>query len=85
MAHFAEIDNNNIVQRVIVIANNDCGGEEFPESEPIGQEYIASLNIPGTWLQCSYNGNFRGAYPGPGFKYFSETDTFAIPLTDENV
>lgn len=79
MAHFAQINDTNIVQRVIVIANDDCGGGDFPESEPIGQEYIASLNIPGTWLQCSYNGTFRAAYPGPGWHYFLETDTFGLP------
>lgn len=66
MAHFARINNNNIVNAVIVIANDDCGGGNFPESEPIGQAFIASLGLTGTWLQTSYNANFRGLYAGIG-------------------
>jgi len=61
MAHFAKIE-NNIVTSVIVVANNDCGGGEFPESEHIGQAFIASLGITGEWLQTSYHNNFRGCY-----------------------
>ena len=79
MAHFAQIDSNNIVQRVIVIANDDCGGGEFPESEPIGQAFIASLALDGTWLQTSYHANFRGNYAGIGYAYDSQTDTFNPP------
>jgi hypothetical protein len=63
MANFAEIENNQ-VQRVIVIADSDCGDLPFPESEPVGQAFIASLGIPGTWLQTSYNSNFRGVFAG---------------------
>jgi hypothetical protein len=68
MANFAEIE-NNLVQRVIVIANSDCGDLPFPESEPVGQAFIASLGISGTWLQTSYNGNFRGTYAGIDYTY----------------
>ena len=78
MSHFAEVS-NNIVQRVIVVSNDDCGGGEFPESEPIGQAFIASLGIAGEWLQCSYHGNFRSVYPGIGFIYDAETDEFVAP------
>ena len=52
MAHFAELE-NNIVKRVIVISNDDCGGGDFPESEPVGQAFIASLGISGNWMQTS--------------------------------
>jgi hypothetical protein len=65
MAHFAKIE-NNVVQQVIVVSNDDCGGGEFPESEPIGQTFIASLGIDGDWLQTSYHANFRGRYAGVG-------------------
>jgi len=58
MAHFAQVQ-DNIVRDVIVIDNSDCGGGEFPESEPIGQEFIADIGIDGDWLQTSYNNNFR--------------------------
>jgi hypothetical protein len=66
MAHFALIDNTNIVRQVIVVANDDCGGGNFPESEPIGQAFIASLGLTGQWLQTSYNANFRHKYAGEG-------------------
>lgn len=78
MAHFAQIQ-NKIVQQVIVIANEDCGGGDFPASEPIGQAFIASLGLPGQWLQCSYHGNFRSAYPGISWTYSAETDEFVAP------
>ena len=82
MAHFAKVNNNN-VEQVIVVANSDCGGGEFPESEPIGQAFIASIGLDGEWLQTSYNGNFRGAYAGMGFAYDSELDVFVAPAPIE--
>lgn len=66
MAHFALIDDTNTVREVIVIANDDCGGGNFPESEPIGQAYIARLGLTGTWLQTSYHANFRQSYAAIG-------------------
>lgn len=66
MAHFAQINSNNVVIEVIVVSNNDCAGGEFPESEPIGQTFIASMGLLGTWLQTSYHANFRGKYAGIG-------------------
>lgn len=83
MAHFAQIDSNDIVQRVIVIANDDCGGGDFPESEPIGQAFIASLGLPGEWLQTSYHGNFRGRYAGIGYTYDAATDEFVPPAVSD--
>jgi len=81
MAHFAQLSNENKVLRVIVIANEDCGGGEFPESESVGQDFIRSLNIEGTWLQTSYNANFRGVYAGEGFLYDEVNDIF-IPIEE---
>ena len=81
MAHFAEVS-NNIVQRVIVVSNDDCGGGEFPESEPIGQAFIASLGLTGTWLQTSYHANFRSKYAGIGDLYVAESDEFVSPTTE---
>lgn len=77
MAHFAKMV-NGVVQQVIVVANDDCGGGEFPESEPIGQAFIASLGLEGEWLQTSYSGSFRGRYAGIGFEYSEESDTFVV-------
>ena len=83
MAHFAEIDNNNKVKQVIVIANSDCGGGDFPQSEAIGQAFIASLNIGGMWRQTSYNNNFRGVYAGIGFTFDADADEFVAPPAPE--
>lgn len=47
MAHFAQLDKNNVVQQVIVIANEDCGGGEFPSSEELGQSFISGLGLDG--------------------------------------
>lgn len=82
MAHFAKVE-NNIVQEVIVVANSDCGGGEFPESEPIGQAFIASIGLDGEWLQTSYHANFRGLYAGIGFTYDAELDEFVVPAPIE--
>ena len=82
MAHFAQID-NGIVSQVIVVSNDDCGGGDFPESEAIGQAFIASLGITGEWLQTSYHANFRGNYAGIGYTYDPTTDTFTPPPTPE--
>lgn len=78
MAHFAKIE-NNIATNVIVI-NNDVCGDTFPDSEPVGQEFIANtLRFNGEWKQTSYNGNFRGVYAYPGFTYDSTNDIFVPP------
>lgn len=82
MAHFAKIE-NGIVQQVIVVSNNDCGGGEFPESEPIGQAFIASLGFDGLWLQTSYHANFRAYYAGIGYTYDADVDEFVPPSTIE--
>lgn len=78
MAHFAQIKNGKVVE-VIVISNDDCGGGNFPDSEPIGQQYIADLGLSGTWLQTSYHANFRGKYAGIGDLYDATSDTFTSP------
>jgi hypothetical protein len=82
MAHFAEMS-NNIVQRVIVVSNDDCGGGDFPESEPIGQSFIASIGLTGEWLQTSYHGSFRGKYAGMGDIYDPESDTFVTTPSED--
>jgi len=76
MAHFAKIDNNNIVETVIVIANKDItiNGEE---SEQAGKDFIANvLKLEGDWIQTSYNGNSRGGYAGIGHTYNKSKDIF---------
>lgn len=79
MAHFAQM-NGNAVGQIIVIANEVLNHKDFPESEPIGIAFCKSLYGEDTdWLQVSYNGNFRGMYPGSGMTYDSITDTFQSP------
>jgi len=82
MAHFAQVS-DNIVRNVIVINNSDCGGGEYPDSEPIGQDFIASIGIEGEWLQTSYHGNFRGLYAGQGMTYDPVLDEFVSPQIEE--
>lgn len=73
MAHFARLE-GNIVQEVIVISNDDCGGGGFPASEPVGQAFITGphpqgLALNGLWKQTSYSGSFRGFYAGLGYSF----------------
>jgi len=71
MAHFAEIDLNNIVIRVLVVAN---------EQEHRGQDFLANdLGLGGNWIQTSYNANFRKHYAGIGMSYDASLDAFIPP------
>ena len=83
MAHFAQVD-NGIVRQVIVVSNDDCDGGNFPDSEPAGQTFIASLGLAGEWLQTSYHANFRGKYAGIGDLYDADNDVFVTPPTPED-
>jgi hypothetical protein len=77
MAHFAKLDENNIVIEVCVVNNSDINNLPFPESEPVG---IAFLNAWAgqsfIWKQTSYNGNFRKNYAGAGMTWDSSRDAF---------
>jgi hypothetical protein len=71
MAHFAEIDNNNVVLRVLVV--NDS-------QEHRGQEFLATdMGLGGTWIQTSYNNSFRKQFAGQGFTYDLNADVFIRP------
>ncbi len=78
MAHFAKIENNKVTQ-VIVVSNDDCGGGDFPESEPIGQAFLASLGLTGEWKQTSYNSKFRRVYASKGWSFDADADEFVRP------
>lgn len=75
MAHFAKLDNNNIVTEVIVIDNSILLDENNIEQEQLGVEYCQSL-FGGNWQQTSYNSNIKGTYAGVGYKYDEELDRF---------
>jgi len=82
MAHFARIDSENKVQEVIVVNNDVLLDDEGVEQEALGQAFIASLGMQGTWLQCSYNGSMRGVFPGLGFTYDADLDEFVAPVVE---
>ena len=79
MAHFAKLDENNVVLEVLVVSNDALGNLPFPESEPVGVEFMRLL-FPGTnWKQTSYNASFRGCYAGIGYTYNAESNEFIPP------
>jgi hypothetical protein len=69
MAHFAELNENNIVLRVLVTDN------DFPNE---GYDWLVE-NLGGTWVQTSYNATIRKNFAGVGFTYDSERDAFIAP------
>lgn len=80
MAHFAQIDYQNKVIRVSVVANEDILDDDGNESEEVGIEYLKSVHGPNTmWVQTSYNNNFRCCYAGIGLVYNVEHDVFLLP------
>ena len=78
MAHFAEINNENIVQRVVVVDNSILLDESGKEVEQKGIDFCKSL-LGGNWLQTSYNGKIRKMYAGVGFRYVPTDDVFLPP------
>lgn len=78
MAHFAELDENNVVTRVIVVGNADTSDANGVEKEHIGAAFCERL-LGGTWKQTSYNGNMRKRYAGIGFTYNEALDAFVPP------
>jgi len=80
VAHFAEIDENNIVLRVIVVHDNDCKDKNGVEKEVYGEHFCKSLFGPETkWVQTSYNGNIRKNFAGIGYQYDEVLDAFIPP------
>lgn len=82
MAHFAQLNNDNIVQQVIVISNDVCGEPtlDFPDTEAAGRAFIANtLKLGGTWKQTSYSGSIRKNYAGIGYTYDAARDAFIAP------
>lgn len=85
MAHFAELDSNNIVLRILVVDNEKLIDENGNESEQKGVDFLKNLFGNETnWVQCSYNSNFRKIYPGIGFKYDPIADVFISPKPFES-
>ena len=83
MAHFAQLDSNNVVTQVIVVSNDDTSDSNGTETESIGVAFCQKLLGADTnWKQTSYNGNMRGNYAGIGYTYMSNVATLGVGSTD---
>ena len=79
MAHFAKLDENNVVTRVIVVDNKDITDPHTGrEDEILGIAFCKKL-LGGNWKQTSYNNNMRVRYAGVGYSYNAELDAFIAP------
>jgi hypothetical protein len=78
MAHFVQLDENNVVTQVIVVGNKDCSDANGVEKESIGIAFCERL-FGGNWKQTSYNGNIRKNYAGIGYTYDAARDAFIPP------
>ena len=78
MAHFCELDSNNVVKQVIVVSNEDTSTAQGEEKESIGIAFCERL-LGGTWVKTSYNGNIRKNYAGIGYTYDADRDAFIPP------
>jgi hypothetical protein len=78
MAHFAQLNDENLVTQVIVVANQDTADQDGVENETIGIAFCNNL-LGGKWIQTSYNGNIRKNYAGVGYKYDATLDAFIPP------
>ena len=80
MAHFAQLDENNIITKVIVVSNEDTSDSNGVEVEEIGVTFCKKLFGADTnWKQTSYNKNMRVRYAGIGYSYNEELDAFIPP------
>ncbi len=81
MAHFAELNSNKVVLRVIVVANEDTSDAYGVEKEYIGAAFCERV-LGGTWKQTSYNGKFRGKFAGIGDVFDEVNNVFVSPVTE---
>ena len=87
MAHFAKLDENNVVLEVHVVSNDDIQNLPFPESEEVGIAFLNSFLPAATWKQTSYNSNFRFRYAFIGGAFHPECGEhggFADPKPADN-
>ena len=78
MAHFCELDSNNVVKQVIVVSNADTSTAQGEEKESIGIAFCERL-LGGTWVKTSYNAKIRKNYAGIGYTYDKDRDAFIPP------
>jgi len=78
MAYMAQLDNNNVVTRVLSVSNTDCP-DPAPANEAQGAAFLEGLGLGTGWKQTSYNGSFRKNYAGIGYTYDAARDAFIAP------
>ena len=78
MAHFAQLNEENLVTQVIVVANDDTKDSDGMENEAVGAAFCSNL-LGGRWKQTSYNARIRKNYAGIGYTYDSQRDAFIPP------
>jgi hypothetical protein len=76
MAHFAKLDENNLVLAVHVVNNSDILDSNGQESEEVGIAFLTKVHGWPLWKQTSYNNSFRKNYAGPGSTYDPVRDVF---------
>lgn len=90
MAHFAKLDENNIVLEVLVVDNREIIRDDVQEDEQLGIELLKGIFENSNWKQTSYNSQFRKNYAGIGYSYDETADAFIPPkpypswVLDEN-
>ena len=85
MAHFAQLDENNIVTQVIVVSNSDIIDTNGNEVEEIGIAFCKKLLGEDTnWKQTSYNNSIRVRYAGIGYSFSEELNAFIPPSPFES-
>ena len=83
MAHFAQLDSDNVVTQVIVVSNDDTSDNNGTEVESIGVAFCQKLlGAETNWKQTSYNSNMRGNYAGIGYTYMTNVATLGVGSTD---
>jgi len=79
MAHFARLDENNVVTQVVVVSNQQMLDDNGFENEQLGKDICNKICGLGNWIQTSYNNKFRVRYAGIGYTYDPERDAFIAP------
>jgi len=84
MAHFAKLDENNVVTQVIVVSNEDITDPHTGEEDEILGIAFCKKLLGGNWKQTSYNNSIRVRYAGIGYTYNAALDAFVPPKPFES-
>ena len=84
MAHFAKLNENNIVTEVVVVNNDILLEVDGTESENKGKTFLNSVFGTSNWVKTSYNGNFRKQFAGIGYTFDSDNNVFISPRPFES-